>query len=121
MDQLHRRFTIEQVKVLLHGYCQGTLSRADAQALLGVGKTRFFALVSEYRSDSAAFSIAYQRETPGRLSTKIERAIETELLREQKLVENPQLPISGYNYAALDHQTRQATGMLQITRQTQAP
>jgi hypothetical protein len=101
MDQLHRRFTIEQVKVLLHGYCQGTLSRADAQALLGVGKTRFFALVSEYRSDSAAFSIAYQRETPGRLSTKIERAIETELLREQKLVENPQLPISGYNYAAL--------------------
>lgn len=101
MDQLHRRFTVEQVKVLLHGYCQGTLSRADAQSLLGVGKTRFFALVGEYRSDPASFSIAYARETPGRLSTPIERAMETELRREQKLVEDPRLPISSYNYAAL--------------------
>jgi hypothetical protein len=46
MDQSHRRFTVEQVKVLLHGYCQGTLSRADAQEILGLGKTRFFALPS---------------------------------------------------------------------------
>lgn len=101
MDQLHRRFTAEQVKVLLHGYYQGTLSRADAQALLGLGKTRFFALVREYRSDPVAFSVAYARETPGRLSARVEHAIETELRREQKLVEDPRLPISGYNYAAL--------------------
>ncbi len=101
MDQLHCRFTVEQVKVLLHGYSQGTLSRADAQALLGVGKTRFFALVGEYRRDPTAFSIAYARETPSRLSTKIERALETELRREQQLVEDPRLPISSYNYAAL--------------------
>ncbi len=107
MDQLHRRFTVEQVKVLLHGYCQGTLARADAQALLGVGKTRFFALVGEYRSDPTVFSIAYARETPGHLSTKVERAIETELRREQKLVEDPRLPISGYNYAALQDRLEQ--------------
>lgn len=31
MDQLHGLFTAEQVKVLLHGYCIGTLCRADAQ------------------------------------------------------------------------------------------
>ena len=101
MDQLHRRFTVEQVKVLLHGYCQGTLLRADAQEVLGLGKTRFFALVQEYRSDAAAFSIAYERETPARLSAKTERAIATELRREQKLVEDPRLPISGYNYSAI--------------------
>ena len=43
MEQLHRRFTVEQVKVLCHGYCQGTLSRAsygetanrDARAVFG--------------------------------------------------------------------------------------
>ncbi|MCL5951296.1 MAG: hypothetical protein M1132_06170 [Chloroflexi bacterium] len=52
----------------MHGYCQGTLSRADAQALLGAGKTRFFALVGEHRSDPTAFSIAYGRETLDRLS-----------------------------------------------------
>ena len=27
MDQIHKRFTAEQVKVLLKGYCQGILDR----------------------------------------------------------------------------------------------
>jgi len=27
MEQMHERFTAEQVKVLLKGYCQGTLDR----------------------------------------------------------------------------------------------
>lgn len=101
MDQLHRRLTVEQVKVLLHGYCQGNLSRTDAQEVLGVGKTRFFALLQEYRTNPTAFSIAYERETHARLSTSTERAIATELRREQKLVEDPRLPITGYNYSAL--------------------
>ena len=101
MDQLHRRFTVEQVKVLLHGYCQGNLARADAQELLGVGKTRFFVLLQDYRSSPTAFSIAYERETHARISTSTERAIAIELRREQKLVEDPRLPISGYNYSAI--------------------
>jgi hypothetical protein len=101
MDQLHRRFTVEQVKVLLHGYCQGTLSRADAQEVLGLGKTRFFALLHEYHADPDAFSIAYERETHAHISAKVERAIATELRREQQLVEDPRLPISGYNYSAI--------------------
>ncbi len=101
MDQLHRRFTVEQVKVLLRGYCQGTLSRADAQEVLGVGKTRFFALLQEYRTNPATFSIDYERETHARISMSTERAIATELRREQKLVEDPRLPISGYNYSAI--------------------
>lgn len=98
MDQLHRRLTVEQVKVLLHGYCQGTLSRADAQDVLGVGKTRFFALLEDYRSNPSVFSITYERETHAHLSATTERTIATELRREQKLVEDPRLPISGYNF-----------------------
>ncbi len=101
MDQLHRRFTVEQVKVLLHGYCQGTLSCADAQELLGLRKTRFFALLQDYRSNPAVFSITYVRETHAHLSASTERAIATELRREQKLVEDLRLPISGYNYSAI--------------------
>jgi hypothetical protein len=32
MDQVHKRMTTEQVKVLLKGYCQGLLDRsADAE------------------------------------------------------------------------------------------
>jgi hypothetical protein len=101
MTQLHKRFTDEQVQVLFQGYCQGILTRAEVQEIMGIGKTRFFALLKEYRRDPAAFSIAYERHTPGRLSTVVEAAIERELLREKEIVEDKRLPISGYNYSAL--------------------
>jgi hypothetical protein len=43
MTQLHKRFTDDQIKVLLNGYCQGLLARAEIQEMLGIGKTRFCA------------------------------------------------------------------------------
>ena len=106
MTQLHRRFTDDQVKVLLKGYCQGLLTRAEAQGMLGVGKSRFFTLVKEYRADPESFSIAYQRSSPGRLPTAVERAIEWELLRKKAIVDDKRLPISGYNYSALRDRLR---------------
>ncbi len=36
MTQVHKRFTAEQVKVLLQGYCQGNLSRSDIEEMLGI-------------------------------------------------------------------------------------
>jgi len=101
MDQLHKRFTADQVKVLLQGYCQGTMSRAEVEEMLNIGKTRFFALFKEYQQGPATFSLAYERDTPGRLSASVEAAVERELLREKQLVDDPQLPISDYNYSAL--------------------
>jgi transposase len=101
MIQLHKRFTDEQVRVLLQGYCQGVLARAEIQEMLGIGKTRFFALLKTYREDAQAFSIAYERHAPGRLSVDVEAEIERELLREKAIVEDKRLPISGYNYSAL--------------------
>ena len=44
MTQLHRRFTDDQIRVLLHGYSQGLLARSEIQGVLGIGKTRFFTL-----------------------------------------------------------------------------
>ena len=35
MEQMHKRFTAEQVKVLLKGYCQGTLDRLAIEEILG--------------------------------------------------------------------------------------
>jgi transposase len=101
MTQIHKRLTNDQVKVLLQGYRQGLLARAEIQEMLGIGKSRFFAVLKEYRKDPEAFSIAYERHTPGRLSANIEAEIERELLREKEIVENKDLPISGYNYSAL--------------------
>jgi len=106
MDQLHRRLTDEQIKVLLQSYCRGKMSRAQVQEMLGVGKTRFFALMKSYRQDPDSFSIAYERSTPARLSTEVEAEIEKALLEEKEIVHDPDLPISGYNYTALRDRLR---------------
>ena len=58
MSQIHKRFTDEQVRVLFQGYCQGQLARADLQDLLGIGKSRFFALLKAYRHNPEGFTIA---------------------------------------------------------------
>ena len=60
MGQLHKSFTDEQIKVLLQTYCQGKMRRADIQEILGIGKTRFFALLKSYRQEPENFSIAYK-------------------------------------------------------------
>jgi len=82
------------------------MTRADVQDLLGIGKTRFFALVKSYRHDPEAFSIAYLRTASARLSAAVETRIEHALLREKQIVEDPDLPISGYNYSALRDRLR---------------
>jgi hypothetical protein len=106
MDQLHRRLTDEQIKVLLQSYCRGKMSRAQVQEMLGVGKTRFFALMKSYRQDPDSYSIAYERSTPARLSAEVEAEIEKALLEEEEIVQDPDLPISDYNYTALRDRLR---------------
>ena len=101
MDQIHKRFTGEQVQVLLKGYCQGMLDRPSVEEILGVSKTRFFALLGRYRRGMDEFSLAYHRTTVSRLPASAEKEIEAELMLEKGLIEDPSLPISGYNYAAI--------------------
>ncbi len=101
MSQLHKRFTDEQIKILFQGYCQGKMKRIEIQDLMKIGKTRFFAILKKYRQNPEGFSVNYQRATPAKLSFQAEAEIEKALLQEKKIVENPDLPISGYNYAAM--------------------
>jgi hypothetical protein len=115
MPQLHKRLTNDQVKVLLSGYCQGLLARAEVQEMLGIGKSRFFALLNEYRKNPEAFSIAYERCSPGRLPATVGAAIERELLREKAIVEDKRLPISGYNYAALQDRLKKEGLKVSVT------
>ena len=60
MDQIHKRFTAEQVKVLLKGYYRGMLDRAAVEKILGIGKTRFFALLKQYRHDPSRLCLGYR-------------------------------------------------------------
>jgi hypothetical protein len=106
MVQLHRCFSDEQARVLFSAYCKGIMTRVAVQEVLGIRKTRFFALLKEYRDDPDGFSIAYERPSPSRLSSAVEIEIEQELLREKEIIEDRRLPISGYNYSALRDRLR---------------
>jgi len=101
MPQLHKRFPDEQIASLLHSYVQGLISLHEVIELLGVSRSRFFDVLKAYRADPSTFSIRYQRQTKGRLSSEAEEVIERELLRDKELIENPDLPITTYNYSAL--------------------
>lgn len=101
MPQLHKQFTDEQIKVLYASYEQGHLSRKEIENTLGINKTRFFALLKQYRNQPEAFSIEYHRTNRSRLGEQAEEKIRRELLRDKELIDNKDLPVYGYNYSAL--------------------
>ena len=57
-QHIHKRFADEQVKDLMKRYETGEISRAHIETILGIGQTRFFALVKSYRDNPEAFSIS---------------------------------------------------------------
>jgi len=101
MTHIHRRFTDEQVKNLFRTYEEGHMDRSQVEETLGVGKTRFFALLKLYRKDPRCFSLAYHRNSPFRLSKDAEALIRKSLLEERAMIEDPDLPISSFNYSAV--------------------
>jgi len=101
MVQIHKRFTTEQVRVLLKGYCQGTLDRPAIEEILEISKTRFFTLLNQYRHDPDEFSLTYRRTTPIRIPPSAEKEIELALNLEKGLIDDPSLPITTYKYSAI--------------------
>ena len=106
MTQLHKRFTDEQIRLLFKRYCEGLMPRIEIQEIIGVNKTRFFALVKTFRLNPEVFFITYLRNGSPKLSEQVEAEIKQELLRDKDLVEDPRLPIYEYNYSALRDRLR---------------
>ncbi len=48
--QLHKRQTIEQVRLLFDWYEQGLVSRTEAEEKLGIKRRRFFELLKLYQN-----------------------------------------------------------------------
>jgi len=101
MDQIHKRATAEQVKILLKGYCYGLLDRPAIEQTLGISKSTFFVLLREYRRNPDGFSLAYQRSSPTRLPDSTEEKIVKELMLDKSLIDDSTLPITTYNYSAI--------------------
>ena len=100
MVQIHKKFNDIQVKELIERYIANKIGRKYVQEILGIKKTRFFALVKQVKEDPENFSILYTRKTPTRrISPVTERNIVKELKKEKELIENKNIPIKHYNYS----------------------
>lgn len=75
MKHIHKRFTTDQVKFLVSAYLKRRMTREEVEKELGIGKTRFFALLKKYKHDPDHFSFSYHRNTPKKLSASTEQAI----------------------------------------------
>ena len=99
-EQIHKKFTDEQVKDLMQRYLNGELQRQDIQKMLDIGQTRFFALLKRYRKSPEEFSIQYKRSgTTRTINPKIEKNILKELKSTKEFIDNKDMPIWTYNYS----------------------
>lgn len=101
MKQIHKRFSIDQVKLFFSAYLKTRMSREEVEKELGIGKSRFFVLLKQYRQNPDNFSIAYHRSTPKKLTYEAECAIQNGLRFDRQLIENLNIPITSYNYSAI--------------------
>jgi hypothetical protein len=100
MAQLHKRFTDQQVREMLQRYLDREIERTYLQTILGIGKSQFFFWLQQYRVHPKTFSIHYTRQTqPHCLDPRIEQSIVKELAIDQQAIQNPQIPLRGYNYS----------------------
>jgi len=70
VKQLHKKFTDCQVKDLMERYLKKKIERKDLEKVLGIKKTRFFALIKRFKDDSKNFSVSFCPKTPIRTISK---------------------------------------------------
>ena len=104
--QLHKRFSTEEVKMLLQKYLD---NKKKLPYILGILKIRrrFFEFLKEYRKGPDGSSIEYKRKKPTRkIPDEIEKNITAELGKEKELIDNKEVPINYYNYSYIKDQLK---------------
>jgi hypothetical protein len=100
MVQLHKKFTDSQIKELIERYLNKEVESIYIREIMDIGKTRFFALVKDYRDNPDKFSIQYQRTDVTRsIDPSIERNIIEELQMDKKLISDKDITTKSYNYS----------------------
>ncbi len=109
--QLHKRFSDEEVKMLLEKYTNEKVELRYILETLRIRRRRFFELLKEYRNNPNDFSIRYKRKrVTRRISEDVEKNIISELEKEKKLIEDKEIPIRFYNYSYIKDQLYQVYG-----------
>ena len=99
-DQLHKKFSSAQIKTLIESYIRKEIELSYILSILGIGRSRFFEILNNYRQNPGSFSIEYARnKTNNKISSEVEDDILAELYVEKKLIEDTSNPIKYYNYS----------------------
>ena len=99
-EQIHKKFSDDQIKELLNRYLDKKIKRIAVQKVLGIGKTRFFELVREYRNNPIGFSVEYVRKNAtNKIALEVEENIMLELEAEKRLIQDSEIQVRTYNYS----------------------
>lgn len=98
--QLHNRLGDEQVRTILQKFRGKEITGVEASRLLGLGRTRFYEVVQEYKKSDTEFTIAYKRTQANRtVSSGAQERIIKELQKQQLQIEDQTIPLYRYNYS----------------------
>ncbi len=107
-EQIHKRLSDEQAKMIMEKYLARELSATHAMELLSLKRRQFFEWAQKYRSDPEGFSIGYRRNGTNRqLDERVHAHILQEFEKEKALIEDPSIPIRFYNYSYIQDQLRE--------------
>ncbi len=88
-EQLHKRFTDDQVKLLLDLYLRKALPLEEILTQLQCSRARFFQLLKKYRTSPDDFTIAYpHRNAHHRLTEEVDKIIRQELETDYRLIQS---------------------------------
>ena len=111
MSQLHKRFSTDQVKMILNLYIQKKMESKEVLNQLGIQKRQFQNILAKYKKDRTNFTIDYPREHANyRLAKDIDEAIKIELEKEKLIIENRSIVVADYNYSAVRDEVVKLTG-----------
>jgi len=102
------------VKLILESYLSGETTVASALENLKLKRARFFRLLKHYQDDPDFFTIVPPKKTNDhrKIKAEAETKIVEELKKEQKLVQNKDMPIKHYNYSAVRDDLREKNNII---------
>jgi hypothetical protein len=106
-EQIHKRLTGEQVRMILKRYISKELGAKQSMDLLGLKRSQFFEWVKRYKERCEDFTIEYGRKWSNRkIDEGIEKNIINELKVEKTLIDDKAMPIRFYNYSYIKDQLK---------------
>lgn len=109
--QLHKRLNYEQAVLVFDLYSNKKLSLKLALLKLNIKERRFYQLLNLYKKNDL-YRVFDKRQRPKRrIHHQLESAIKNELLKEQSIIQNPDIPIDRYNYSHVRDEVVNETGI----------